>query len=308
MREAPPATPLARAISNLRKTRNAIRGCLRFSPPAIWVRRIRDRSRGDPADVPFKWLNEPGDLTGRNVCLFVTYDRTGRITPHVYLHAKAWAERGYDVVLLVALDDLITFDSTQDTKLFSGVMLRQNAGYDFGAWAAGIRALPSLSNAQSLVTLNDSIYGPMRGFDELVHRLCEAPADVVGLTESFDICRHFQSFLLVFNSGALQSEVFWEFWKSVRLGDRAHVIDSYELTLAKRMESGGLTTMALFPGDPHRLGNPTIDHWRRLIRGGFPYIKVQLIRENPRRKDISDWPDIVAAHGYDTSVIFDHLA
>lgn len=40
--------------------------------------------------------------------------------------------------------------------------------------------------------------------------------------------------------------------------------------------------------------NPTSDLWRQLLQAGFPFIKRELLRENPTRvNDISEWADIV---------------
>jgi hypothetical protein len=300
--------PLAKAVETARWTVNSIKGQLRYLPPLNLWRRLADRSRPDPLETPHRWLKEPGDLAGRDVCLFVTYNQAGHLVPHARRHAEAWAAHGYLVVLIIAADDLSAFDPAQDVSAFTGAMLRQNAGYDFGAWAAGIRSLPGLREAASLVTVNDSIYGPMSGFEGFVRRLRETPADVIGMTESLELVWHYQSFLVAFGPGALRSDAFWQFWTGVRVGDRAYVIDRYELTLAKRMKDGGLSVTALFPADRVRLFNPTIRHWRTLLDTGFPFVKVQLIRDNPYGADISDWPGVVAAHGFDPQLINSHLA
>jgi hypothetical protein len=54
--------------------------------------------------------------------------------------------------------------------------------------------------------------------------------------------------------------------------------------------------------------NPTLTGWRELIDEGFPFLKVQLMRDNPRGADLSDWESFVAARGYDPALIRDYLA
>lgn len=40
--------------------------------------------------------------------------------------------------------------------------------------------------------------------------------------------------------------------------------------------------------------NPTTDLWRHLLLSGFPFIKRELLRDNPTRvEDIGDWPDVL---------------
>jgi hypothetical protein len=37
--------------------------------------------------------------------------------------------------------------------------------------------------------------------------------------------------------------------------------------------------------------NPTLDHWRDLIQSGFPFIKVQVLRDDISGVDKSRWAD-----------------
>jgi hypothetical protein len=40
--------------------------------------------------------------------------------------------------------------------------------------------------------------------------------------------------------------------------------------------------------------NPTADLWRQLLQSGFPFIKRELLRDNPGRvEDVGDWVDVV---------------
>ena len=40
--------------------------------------------------------------------------------------------------------------------------------------------------------------------------------------------------------------------------------------------------------------NPTSDLWRQLLVSGFPFIKRELLRDNPTRvEDVGDWVDVV---------------
>jgi hypothetical protein len=40
--------------------------------------------------------------------------------------------------------------------------------------------------------------------------------------------------------------------------------------------------------------NPTSDLWRQLLQAGFPFLKRELLRDNPSRiSDIADWRDVV---------------
>ncbi len=265
--------------------------------------------------VPSRWLRTATVQKGDRVCLFVTYAPKGRIGAHALFHARAWARAGFKVILTVVLDDLDRFAVGAELDFASGVFSRLNLGYDFGAWAATIAALPGVAGAALIATANDSVFGPFDSFQAVLDRVEKADADVVGLTDSHEIVHHFQSYILFFRGGALRHRAFHRFWGGVRTGDRAFVVQAYELSLLRRMQKAGLRTATLFPAKP--LGqaaakpweaNPTLTGWRELVEAGFPFVKVQLMRENPRDADLADWESFVAARGYDPALIRDYLA
>lgn len=266
----------------------------------------RDARRERAVTVPHRWWRPCPDMTGREVCLFVTYAPTGRVPAHALYHARAWRAQGLVVVLVICLDALDGLVADQPLGGVDAVLLRANRGYDFGAWATAIALVPGLRRAARVVTANDSVYGPLDGFPALVARLRDTPADVVGVIESLEYRRHFQSFLLAFGPRALSSRAFRRFWHGVRVGDRQWVIDRYELRLLDRLTRAGLSALALFPaaaGDR----NPTLQGWRALIERGFPFIKVQLLRDNPYGVDIDGWPAVMARRGYDPALAEAHL-
>jgi hypothetical protein len=84
--------------------------------------------------------------------------------------------------------------------------------------------------------------------------------------------------------------------------------------LVRRIDMSVLTTDADAPNDPfsdarrihasrisHAAAaraplNPTAELWRELLQAGFPFIKRELLRDNPARVlDIADWYDIASA-------------
>jgi lipopolysaccharide biosynthesis protein len=235
----------------------------------------------------------------------VTYASRGKILPHSLFHAKAWAHAGFKVNLTVVLDELESFQWSQDLAFASGTLLRLNRGYDFGAFAATIMLLPDLKRASLVAIANDSVYGPFDTFPAMLDRVRKSDADIIGLTESTQFTRHFQSYIMFFRQAAFGHPCFRQFWRRVRTGGRKFVIRNYELTFINQMEKGGLRTSALFPpSDPL---NPTLTRWRELINAGFPFIKIQLLRDNPYKVDLSGWDSIVEKRGFDPNIIRRHL-
>jgi hypothetical protein len=56
-----------------------------------------------------------------------------------------------------------------------------------------------------------------------------------------------------------------------------------------------------------RVGNPTLHPWRNLLDLGVPFVKVQLLRDNPLNTDLSGWISEVSRRGYPPRLILDHL-
>lgn len=261
-----------------------------------------------PADVAHRWERGPMDCTGRECCLFVTYVAGSTVCAQAVYHARAWADQGFAVTLIVCIDDPAVFEMSTDLDFCAAILVRKNSGYDFGAWASAICLMPSLDQATRLVTVNDSIYGPLHGFGEMVRRLRATDADLCGILASSQFRPHLQSFLLAFGPRMVRHPFFWRFWRGVRVGGRQFVIRTCELDMLQAALAAGLTAEALFPDDIQRaMPNRTLSDWRALIDEGFPYIKAQLLRENPFGSDISGWQDLMRQHGYDPAMADAHL-
>ncbi len=239
-------------------------------------------------------------MQGENICIFVVLAQQGRILPHSSDHARAWKAAGYTVVIVVIVDRLDTDMDLNSLAFADAILYRLNRGYDFGAWSAAIQLLqPQLVASKTLAIANDSLLGPSRTFGKMVERASQLDADVIGLTESNELARHFQSFVLFFRETALKSQQFWKFWKNVRTGERQFVLENYEVPLRGIFQQAGLKVAALHPVDGSRWYNPTITECPSLLAAGFPYIKVQLLRDNPERVPLDTIYTDAAAAGFD---------
>lgn len=288
-------------VAKHRELRKHIEGRIKW---ALWIYGWRLRAAlwaGPKADrIASHWLREPDIQTGERVCLFVTVARAGRVLPHALDHMQAWHAAGYKVVAIVVVESLDAPVDVARLAFAEAVLLRINKGYDFGAWAAAITSQrQALCDCTMLALANDSVLGPSSNFAAMVERAAVCDADVIGLVSSGEVRPHLQSFTLFFGQKALQSPFFTRFWASVRSGGRGYVIHKYEIPLASRFEANGLRTAALFTIDPPTGGSPTLSHWRDLLGLGFPYIKLQLIRDNPRSVPLDDWQSVASAAGFD---------
>jgi glycosyltransferase involved in cell wall biosynthesis len=251
-------------------------------------------------DVEISCLKRP--VLREEVAVFVTHSPHGRLKPHVPHYLECLTRQSIGVILIVAADEPFTAADADLVSRVDGIFVRQNNGYDFAAWAHVLRLCPELIDADILYLLNDSVFGPTNdsAFGDLMDRIRDSSADFIGLTESFEICWHLQSYFLALKSRALLSVAFRDFIEGiVCYSDKDKVITSYEVRFASIMKNAGFNCEALFQNIDGR--NPTIFHWRHLLEAGFPFLKVNLPDAN-LSDDVADWRQVLAAQGYDVSL------
>jgi lipopolysaccharide biosynthesis protein len=211
-------------------------------------------------------------------------------------------------VLVIAADQPSRFaHDMATTPWLDGLLVRRNIGYDFGSWRAGLTASPQIARASLLALANDSVYGPLDGFDAMLARVDASQADIVGVIESFERLHHLQSFLVFYKPAALHAPAFRQFWKIVSIGGREDVIVQRELRFLFDMLLANIKVDVLFPSERGSTLNPTLCRWRELLDAGFPFIKVQLLRENPKGADIDGWEIELTKRGYDPAAVVLHL-
>lgn len=192
------------------------------------------------------------------------------------------------------------------------VIVRENVGYDFYSMRTGVFAVEALYSYDELIIANDSVLtidssGLGRAFVQMQNVDC----DVWGMTESFQVARHLQSYFMVFRKSAFFSHYFDRFWRDVRvLDDKWEIILSYEVGLTQWLLRHGARVAAAFQLDPSttetvaarlrrkqlrdgptgaaaRLGaqeilqaNPVHYLWDELYRR-FGFIKSEVLRDDP---------------------------
>ena len=266
----------------------------------------------------------PEDMVplGPDVVVFAHFDRRGAVQEHVMHYLIGLHETGLSVIFVSNSGQLLPEAVARLRPLCAAILVRRNIGYDFGAWREAIERL-TLPRPQTemLVLANDSVYGPLHPLQETFDRIRFNEAPVWGLTESWQIGYHLQSYFLAFDNRVLCSPAWRRFWAGVRPAPSKHwLIRHYEVGLTQAMTRAGFPCKAIWPhellarnrnDDPasawsrrtNRFGraarrplNPTSDLWRPLLQCGFPFIKRELLRDNPTEvPDIADWQAVTAA-------------
>lgn len=118
---------------------------------------------------------------------------------------------------------------------YAKVITRPNLGYDFCSYKLGIENLQEIETLDRLLLLNSSFIN--LNPKKLLKDFLETPQGPAlrGLTFSYDIAPHIQSFWLSFESQALiGSEVFKEWWANViPLATKDEIIRNYEIGISQ---------------------------------------------------------------------------
>ena len=261
-------------------------------------------------DLPYELRYVNSDLSGRDVCVLVTYSRDGNISGHADRLIAAYRAAEFRVVLVVVTEGL-SFPLRNDIPGVEALVVRVNHGWDFAAWATVLTVLPELWQASTLILTNDSIYGPLsdKAFTRLMKSVVESESDIVALTDSYQNYRHYMSYFVALKPTALKTQAVREFWNGVRsLKSKNEVIGSYELPAMSIFERAGLSIDVLFPAEPGSTSNPTLAGWRDLIRRGFPFIKVQALRDDLEQVATRGWEAELSSNAGLLEDITHHLA
>jgi lipopolysaccharide biosynthesis protein len=239
------------------------------------------------------------------------YDRDGLIDPHVLYSLKAYRSAFAHVTFVSVSADRLPpgYENLVDTFI-----RRDNIGYDFGSWKIGFNTLIAKDRFVEIVFVNDSIYGP---FFDIEHALLSPnvkDADFWGLTSSYEIAWHIQSFFFSMRHRLLSGGLAQRWWDMVRLLEyKDEIINRYEIPMADHFRQQGCATEAIYATPfPARIpraticsgcdireplqsarriyynrwvttANPMHVLWHPVIEAGVPFVKVELLRDNPYR-------------------------
>jgi hypothetical protein len=287
-------------------------------------------ARVEPTKRPLSATPGKASL-GPRVVVFCHFHPYGRLQEHVRRYIVALVEAGLSVVFVTNSGCLDPEAADWLYPRCTWVVIRRNTGFDFAAWRDGlaIAGLPAAAETELLIIANDSVYGPLSPLGPLLARMDFGVADVWGLTDSWQLRFHLQSYLVAFGPRALNHPVFARFWKRVRdFRSKEAVVHAYEIGLTQVLLDAGLTCEVLWPYvdtltqlhgaqqeavDTSPLGevrqqaerrvlaaaarrvplNPTAELWRPLLVSGFPFLKRELLRKNPAFvPDVAGWLDL----------------
>jgi lipopolysaccharide biosynthesis protein len=186
--------------------------------------------------------------SSKSVAIFSHYDRNGRVRGYVRHHLKQIRAAGFDIIFVTNGGILLPESIEWLRKECRLIVWRRNLGFDFGGYKEGIAAIPNLGDLDSLLLVNDSVYGPFHDLGSVINKMSFDEADAWGITDSWERRYHLQSFFILLGPVALAHPGFTRFWRDVRnVRSKYWVVRKYEIGLSRRLVLSGLRCKALCP-------------------------------------------------------------
>jgi lipopolysaccharide biosynthesis protein len=223
------------------------------------------------------------------VCLFCSYDKESIIRENVYHYLNELSLAGFNIVFISSSDTIRDEDLKKLSECCIKIISRENRGYDFYGWKTGLQEYPEHSAHSALLLANDSVIGPLFSIRDIIARLENHDADIVGMTDCPRFHPHLQSYFLYCKKPVIASDEFLGFFKRVEVvGFKMAIIRKYEVgfsrLLGRRFRISALYSLksALdripYAERPKSWIDPPLQLWKPFITElKFPFLKKSLL-------------------------------
>jgi len=267
--------------------------------------------------------------------IYAHWDINGFVDPYV-IHALQQYRLSVERIVFVTTNYQLR--SADLEAVADEVVVRENTGFDFESWRRGLEAVGA-DTFDEVVFANSSVYGPVWPFERVLHSPVTRNGGVWGMTISRQHTLHLQSYFMTMPREFLASEAGKELWRQVvPFRKKADVIEAYELQWMSKWIAAGVPVASLFDARkfpavplaeqlantvrwPLRVrqfrryrkavlrgpSNPTHLQWKQMLECGVPFVKVDLVSQNPYGIRLSRVYDWLEEHtNYPTNLIRDH--
>ncbi|SFI47710.1 rhamnan synthesis F family protein [Nitrosomonas sp. Nm34] len=257
----------------------------------------------------------PGHLSpnyARPICLFCSFDEKSVIRKNVYYYLSKLKLAGFDIIFISSSEMISDTDLRECSKLCIRIIIRENRGYDFYGWKIGLQEYPQYHLHSALLLANDSVLGPFFSIKNLIARLENNSADIIGMTDSLHFHPHLQSYFLYCKKTVINSEEFAQFFSKIEVLEfKMAIIRKYEVgfsqSFGRRFKLSALYSLEGILNHIHYDNRPkywidaTTCLWKPLLTEfNFPFLKKKLLIK--RGINIEEVSEILARSGSNYTV------
>lgn len=250
------------------------------------------------------------------VSVFASFSGNGKIADYVVYLLKN-LKTVSDYIIFVA-DNPIFKEELAKIKDYCNVCLcERHEEYDFGSYKRGYQYLVEnkiLQKNDNLLFLNDSCYGPVYPWEEVITDFNRKKSDFYGLSSALYPTEYIQSFFYIFKSNVYSSSVFSQFLNNVKKElTPAHVIYNYKIQFTETLCNKGFKFATLSSNEGFPLSQeshaliPTKWTLKLLKQFRYPLVKIKALQGSSLEKpeDILEYVKQENKELYD--IILPHL-
>ena len=175
-------------------------------------------------------------------------------------------------------------------------------------WSRVIISNVDLNEVDELLQVNDSCYAPLFDFQRVFDEMDKSKCDFWGMTKSYHIRQHLQSFFVCYRKPVIESATFRKFWSSLNpLSSKDEIVRQHEIGISQALLKSGFemdhyfklqpvnyirrlpgVLAVKFPGrknfNPYKyvrgmlVSNPTFYHYDEMLKQKVPLLKVGLVQ------------------------------
>lgn len=225
----------------------------------------------------------------RPVCFFCSYDEESVVRKNVLHYLNELVQAGFNIVFISSSDTISDADLHKLSECCVRIIIRENRGHDFYGWKVGLQEYAQYQAHSAILLANDSVLGPLFSIRNIIARLENDDADIVGMTDCLHFYPHLQSYFLYCKKSVITCEEFIDFFDQVEvLGLKAAIVRKYEVgfsrLLGQRFNLSALYSLESIlsrtrsPERPKNWIDTTFHLWRPLITEfKFPFLKKSIL-------------------------------
>lgn len=157
----------------------------------------------------------------KRLAIYVHHHPEGLIGDYILYCIKGLQEVVGKILFVV--NGFISSDGREKLeKLGVDILVRENKGFDWSGWKAGIEyyGYEKIAQYDELLLTNNTYYGPIYPFSEMWKEMDKRDCDFWGITkhpQSHKYLEHIHSYWIVFRKKILESDSFKIYWENIKI-------------------------------------------------------------------------------------------
>lgn len=227
----------------------------------------------------------------KRLAIYVHHDDNGDVREYILHCLKGLQEVVSDILFVV--NGKITPESRKKLeKLKVEILVRENIGFDWSGWKAGIEfyGYDKIAKFEEVLLTNNTFYGPIYPFSIMWQKMEENDCDFWGINkhpevdfywipndENSKMLEHIQSYWIVFKQKILRSNDFKNYWQNVKIHKNFNEMVGYgETKLTDYFENRGYKSASYMDYEKYKkliYSNPCFLTYKQVVEDCCPIAK-----------------------------------